>query len=291
VSTSPRHRHSPRVRRLARQNGIDADVLAGTGPGGRVTPGDILRAREQAARSEAPLAVPAGSRGQRQAGEAKPSAALGAASPQTPGHTQVIEVDLTLVLAQCAGMANPPGLPVRGIAPSTPFVAKAVLESLQAHPLLRTGAVADDRVARHTRLDLGVAFDTPDGLLVPVLRDAGALSLAGLQRRLGELATRALFGEIQAPELTGSSFTLLDSAGRSIIWDAPVLGGAQSAALSVGAPVERPVVVRGEGGESMIAIRSMAYIALTYHHQLIQRAEAAEFLMAVKAKLEKGRFR
>ena len=275
AARSPRHRHSPRVRRLARQNGIDADGLVGTGPRARVTPGDILLAREQAARSEAPSSTVRGA----------------AESLRVPVHTQVIEVDLSLVLAQCAGRANSAGPPVSGTAPSTLFVAKAVLESLQAHSLLSRGSVDGGRVARHTTEDLGIAFDTPHGLMVPVLRDASALSLAGLHRRLDEMAERTLRGEIQAPELTGSYFTLFDSASRSILWDVPALSDVQSAALSVGAPVERPVVVHGEGAEPMIAIRSMAYMALTYHHQLIQRADAAEFLMTVKAKLEKCKFR
>jgi pyruvate dehydrogenase E2 component (dihydrolipoamide acetyltransferase) len=311
VAVRPRHRHSPRVRRLALENGISADRLVGTGPAGRVTPADVLRAaadsradvpRHEPARYSGPSLVPdvrqqanrletrmgvARARSSKAAGsnEAAAAAVSGvAAQRQPPGHTQVIEVDLTRVLAQ-AGPASPG---VRGVLPATLFVAKAVLESLQAHPQLNASIDAYGRVIRHARQDLGVAFHTPDGPLVQVLHDVGGLNLTGLERRLAELSERTLSGDVEPSDLTGGSFTLSDAASRGILWDIPVLDGPQAAVLSVGTPVQRPIVVHGMGAEIAVAVRSVAFLALT-HDRRIRSTDGAEFLATVKAKLEAAR--
>jgi len=312
VTASPRHRHSPRVRRLSRENGVDADALVGTGHAGRVTRADVLHAaagfrlgsakgeperrsgssvmsevRQRADQPEAPMGVAAGQASKRGSEDATPVATGMSAPGQVIGHTQVIEVDMTRLLAR----AGADGQRMRGMLPATPLVAKAVLESLQAHPLLNVSITSDGRIVRHARQDLAVAFDTSDGPFFQVLHDVGGLNLTGLERRLNELAEPALSGLPVPSEVTGGSFALSNAAGQGVLWDTPVLYGPQVAVLSVGTPVDRPIVVHGTGAEVAVAIRSVAYLALTHDHRAIRSADAAEFLATVKAKLEAGRFR
>ncbi len=254
--TAPRHRHSPRVRRLASENGLDPDTLGGSGPRGRVTPADVVMA-------VASLRTPA--------------------SAAVAGHTQVVEVDVTRVLAHRDTSA--------GVVASTAIMAKAVLESLRAHPLLNGRIGADGRAVRQASLDLGVEIDTPNGRLVLVLGDAGVLNLAGLTRRLSQLAERTLAGQVRPSELTGASFTFIDNRDRAVLFDTPVLNGSQLAVLSVGMPVDRPVVVRNDNNEPAIVIRSMVHLALTHDRTVIGGADATAFLGTLKAKLEVCMFR
>src|SRR5207245_2881003 len=148
----------PRTRRTAAEHGIDPDRLAGSGPGGRVTQADVLQAAAAAVR--------------RPAAHPRPAAT----------HLQAIEVDLTRVLAERHVVAPPSGA-WPGLWSPTAFLAKAVLESLRGYPQLNISVDGDGRAVRHARADLGFEVETPDGSMVPVLVDAGSLSLAGLARR------------------------------------------------------------------------------------------------------------
>jgi 2-oxoglutarate dehydrogenase E2 component (dihydrolipoamide succinyltransferase) len=164
------------------------------------------------------------------------------------------------------------------------------LEALQAHPLLNVNVDPDGRVVHQTRQHLGVAFDTPRGPLVPVLRDAGALNFLGLARLLTQLAERVQAGDIGQDELTGGTFTLTNPGERGVLFDIPILNPPQVGTLGAGTLVERPVVVRNADHQPVIAIRSMAYFALTYDNRLVESAGAARFLATVKARLESGQF-
>jgi 2-oxoglutarate dehydrogenase E2 component (dihydrolipoamide succinyltransferase) len=124
-----------------------------------------------------------------------------------------------------------------------------------------------------------------------VLRDAGALNLAGVKGRLGDLADRALSGQLGESDLTATGFMLMLEPGHDILVDIPVLAERQFAVLSPGTPVLRPVVVADERGEPVIAIRSMAWLAFTYDYRLVRKPDIVAFLASLKAKLEAGRFR
>jgi 2-oxoglutarate dehydrogenase E2 component (dihydrolipoamide succinyltransferase) len=144
-------------------------------------------------------------------------------------------------------------------------------------------------VTYHDAENLGVAVDTDRGLLVPVIRDAGDLNLAGMARRISDLAERTRTNKVSPDELSGGTFTVTNTGSRGALFDTPILNQPQVAILGTGAVVKRPVVVSDQG-EDVIAIRSMVYLALTYDHRLVDGADAARFLGAVKGRLEEGSF-
>ena len=136
---------------------------------------------------------------------------------------------------------------------------------------------------------MSIAVDTERGLLTPVIRDAGELDIAGLAAQIADLAERTRNNKLKPDELAGGTFTLTNTGSRGALFDTPVVFLPQSAILGTGIVVKRPVVVSQDGSEA-IAIRSMVYLALSYDHRIIDGADAARFLTAVKARLEEGAF-
>ncbi|UQX86992.1 2-oxo acid dehydrogenase subunit E2 [Jatrophihabitans telluris] len=205
--------------------------------------------------------------------------------------TTVVEVDVTRVVALRSAARGPlhDRLGVR--LTLTAFFAKAALEGLRAMPVLNSSIGADGRsVVRHTAQHLGIAVDTDRGLMVPVLRDAGDLSLLGLSRRIEDVANRTRAGAITPDDLAGGTFTITNTGSRGALFDTPILVPGQVGILGIGAVVERPAVARQPDGQRVIAIRSMAYLALTYDHRLVDGADAARYLVSVKNRLEAGQF-
>ncbi len=316
ATSGRRHEHSPRVRRLASEAGLALSALAGTGPAGRVTPQDVLRAAsatqpDPASAQRAAAPSTADSTTARHSPVTAPAATLGSgdrSEPMSPLRsvvaermmtslhtsaqlTSVVEVDVTAVV-NLRHEAAPLLLERLGVRLTlTAFFAKAALEALRAHPLLNASVDADGRtVLHHAQQHLGIAVDTDKGLMVPVVKDAGDLNLLGLSRRIGLLAQRARDGSLTPDDLAGGTFTLTNTGSRGALWDTPILVPGQVGILATGAVVERPVVVRHRDGERAIAIRSMAHLALTYDHRLVDGADAARFLTAVKTRLEAGQF-
>ena len=172
-----------------------------------------------------------------------------------------------------------------------PFFARATVEALRAHPALNASLSADGTtVTHHGAEHLGIAVDTDRGLLVPVVRDAGDLTLAALARRIADLAERTRSGRVTPDDLAGATFTLTNTGSRGALFDTPIISQPQIGILATGAVVKRPVVMEGRSGEDVIAIRSMAYFALTYDHRLVDGADAARFLATIKARLEQADF-
>jgi pyruvate dehydrogenase E2 component (dihydrolipoamide acetyltransferase) len=172
-----------------------------------------------------------------------------------------------------------------------PFLAKATVESLKTHPKLNSSIDAEKGEITYFDVEnLGVAVDTERGLLVPVVKDAGDLNIAGLARKIADLANRTRNNKITPDELGGGTFTLTNTGSRGALFDTPIINQPQVAILGTGAVVKRPVVViDAEFGET-IAIRSMCLLALSYDHRLVDGADAARFLSTVKARLEEGAF-
>jgi 2-oxoglutarate dehydrogenase E2 component (dihydrolipoamide succinyltransferase) len=135
-----------------------------------------------------------------------------------------------------------------------------------------------------------VAVDSERGLLVPVIRDAGDLNIAGLARRIADLADRTRTNKLSPDELSGGTFTVTNTGSRGALFDTPIINQPQVAILGTGAVVKRPVVVKDDSGADVIAIRSMVYLALTYDHRLVDGADAARFLGVIKARLEEASF-
>ena len=172
-----------------------------------------------------------------------------------------------------------------------PFFAIAAIEALKQHPAVNASIDTDKgEITYHDAEHLGIAVDTERGLLVPVIKNAGDLNLGGLSRKIADLAERTRSNKVGPDELSGGTFTLTNTGSRGALFDTPILNQPQVAILGTGAVVKRPVVVEDPDLGEVIAVRSMAYLALTYDHRLVDGADAARFLVTVKQRLEEGRF-
>jgi len=172
-----------------------------------------------------------------------------------------------------------------------PFFAKASVEALKQFPQLNASInMAEGTVTYHEGEHLGIAVDTERGLLVPVIRDAGDLNIGGIARKVSDLAERTRTNKVSPDELSGGTFTITNTGSRGALFDTPIINQPQVAILGTGAVVKRPVVVTDENGSDSIAVRSMVYLALSYDHRLVDGADAARFLVAVKNRLEDGSF-
>jgi 2-oxoglutarate dehydrogenase E2 component (dihydrolipoamide succinyltransferase) len=309
---------TPLVRKLASEHDVDLSTLTGTGVGGRIRKQDVMAAAEAArAAKAAPSIAPAAA----VPAAAVPAAAVPAAQPspaaaalrgrtekmsrlrgvlasrlveslQTAAQlTTVVEVDVTRVSRLRDG-AKADFEAREGVKLSfLPFFALATVEALKQHPIVNASIdTAAGTITYHDAEHLGIAVDTPRGLLVPVVRDAGDLNLGGLARKIADVANRTRNNQVNPDELSGGTFTVTNTGSRGALFDTPILLPPQVGILGTGAVVKRPVVVDdGDLGET-IAIRSMVYLALTYDHRLVDGADAARFLGTIKARLEEGRF-
>jgi pyruvate dehydrogenase E2 component (dihydrolipoamide acetyltransferase) len=203
--------------------------------------------------------------------------------------TTVVEVDVTAI-ARLRDQAKAEFEAREGVKLTfLPFFALAAIEALKVHPKLN--AVIDgDQVTYHDTEHLGVAVDTERGLMVPVIHSAGDLNIAGLARKIGDLAQRTRSGQVGPDELAGGTFTLTNTGSRGALFDTPIINQPQVAILGTGTVVRRPVVVEDPALGEVIAVRSMVYLALTYDHRLVDGADAARFLTTVKNRLEEGAF-
>ena len=300
---------TPLVRKLASDNGIDLSRISGTGVGGRIRKQDVLdaaRAQQDAQKTRAsvpsnpsPAAAPAASAQPPALSGTEPMSRLRrviAARMLESLHTSaqlttVVEVDLTRVVRLRELAKN--GFEAReGVKLSfLPFFAKATVEALKTHPKLNASLDAEkSEITYHGGAHLGIAVDTERGLLVPVIKNAGDLNIGGLTRKIADLATRTRNSKIGPDELGGGTFTLTNTGSRGALFDTPIINQPQVAILGLGAIVKRAVVIdHPELGET-IAVRSMVYLALTYDHRLVDGADAARFLVTVKARLEEGAF-
>ncbi|MGA9870411.1 MAG: 2-oxoglutarate dehydrogenase, E2 component, dihydrolipoamide succinyltransferase [Rhodococcus sp. (in: high G+C Gram-positive bacteria)] len=306
---------TPLVRKLAADNDVDLSSVKGTGVGGRIRKQDVLAAAEA---KKAPAEAPAAA--------AAPAESAAPAAPATAGvrpelaHlrgttqkinrirqitakktreslqttaqlTQTFEVDVTKIAA------------LRTKAKSTfqknegvnltylPFFAKAVVEALKAHPNVNASIDEDKKeITYHAGVHLGIAVDTEQGLLSPVIHNAGDLSLAGLARAIADIASRARSNGLKPDELSGGTFTITNIGSQGALFDTPILVPPQAAMLGTGAIVKRPVVVKDDAGNESIGVRSMVYLPLTYDHRLVDGADAGRFLTTIKQRLEDASF-
>ncbi|WP_328357693.1 2-oxoglutarate dehydrogenase, E2 component, dihydrolipoamide succinyltransferase [Mycobacterium sp. NBC_00419] len=304
---------TPLVRKLAAENGIDLATVKGTGVGGRIRKQDVLAAAEakKAPPAPAPAAAPAAS-------PAAAPAAPAAASPlahlrgttqkanrirqitakktreslQTTAQlTQTHEVDMTKIVALRAkakkSFAEQEGVNLTYL----PFIARAVIDALKAHPNINASYNEDTKeITYYDAENLGFAVDTDQGLLSPVVHNAGDLSLAGLARAIHDIADRARSGNLKPDELSGGTFTITNIGSQGALFDTPILVPPQAAMLGTGAIVKRPRVIVDESGNESIGVRSICYLPLTYDHRLIDGADAGRFLTTVKRRLEEGAF-
>ncbi len=205
--------------------------------------------------------------------------------------TTVVEADVTEI-ARLRDRAKAAFAAREGVKLSfLPFFALATVEALKIHPKLN--AVIDtesNQVTYHDAEHLGVAVDTERGLMVPVIRKAGDLNIAGLARKIADLADRTRAGRVSPDDLSGGTFTLTNTGSRGALFDTPIINQPQVGILGTGTVVKRPVVVEDPALGEVITVRSMVYLALTYDHRLVDGADAARFLITVKDRLEEGDF-
>jgi len=203
--------------------------------------------------------------------------------------TTVVEVDVTRI-ARLRERAKAEFASREGTKLSfLPFFALAAVEALKSHPMVNA-SIEDSEVTYHGAEHLGIAVDTEKGLLVPVIKNAGDLNIAGLARGIADLAERTRSNKITPDDLAGGTFTITNTGSRGALFDTPIINQPQVGILGTGAVVRRPVVVTAEDGGETIAIRSMVYLALSYDHRIVDGADAARFLAAMKQRLEEGAF-
>jgi 2-oxoglutarate dehydrogenase E2 component (dihydrolipoamide succinyltransferase) len=170
-----------------------------------------------------------------------------------------------------------------------PFIMKATVDALKAFPIVNS-SVAGSSVIYRRPINLGIAVALDWGLIVPVVRNADDLSLGGLSKALNDLAGRARAKKLDPREVQDGTFTITNPGVFGSLTGTPIINQPQVAILGTGALVKRPVVVADEDGGETIAVRSMMYLALSYDHRIVDGADAARFLGAMKTRLEEGRF-
>jgi 2-oxoglutarate dehydrogenase E2 component (dihydrolipoamide succinyltransferase) len=299
---------TPLVRKLAAENSVDLGTVKGTGVGGRIRKQDVLAA---SGRKDAATTAPAA---------ATPATAPAPAGPSPLAHlrgttqkanrirqitarktreslqataqlTQTHEVDMTKIVALRArakkAFAEREGVNLTYL----PFIARAVIDALKAHP--NVNASYNEETGEITYYDaehLGFAVDTEQGLLSPVVHNAGDLSLAGLARAINDIASRARSGGLKPDELSGGTFTITNIGSQGALFDTPILVPPQAAMLGTGAIVKRPRVIIDESGNEAIGVRSICYLPLTYDHRLVDGADAGRFVTPIRKRLEEAAF-
>ncbi|MBD8477511.1 2-oxoglutarate dehydrogenase, E2 component, dihydrolipoamide succinyltransferase [Microbacterium sp. CFBP 8794] len=293
---------TPLVRRLAQQQGVDLTSVKGSGVGGRIRKEDVLKAAEaaKAAPAAAPAAAPSAApapveasplRGttQKMSRLRKVIAERAVASMQATAQlTTVVEVDVTKLSSLRDRMKGEFQQKTGDKLSFLPFFAIAAVEALKAFPIINS-TVEGDEIVYPAHENVSIAVDTERGLLTPVIKDAGEKNIAELAREIADLAARTRDNKLKPDELAGGTFTLTNTGSRGALFDTPIVFLPQSAILGLGAVVKKPGVVSVDGKDAF-AVRSYVYLALSYDHRIIDGADAARFLGAVKARLEAAQF-
>ncbi|WP_460010381.1 2-oxoglutarate dehydrogenase, E2 component, dihydrolipoamide succinyltransferase, partial [Mycobacterium avium] len=308
---------TPLVRKLAAENNIDLSSITGTGVGGRIRKQDVLAAAEQKQRQQQAAAQPSAAPAPAAPEARKPAAPtpapalahlrgttqkasrirqITAAKTResllaTAQLTQTHEVDMTRLVGlrarAKAAFAEREGVNLTFL----PFIARAVIDALKIHPNINASYNEETKeITYYDAEHLGFAVDTEQGLLSPVVHNAGDLSLAGLARAIADIAARARSGNLKPDELSGGTFTITNIGSQGALFDTPILVPPQAAMLGTGAIVKRPRVIVDEFGNESIGVRSVCYLPLTYDHRLIDGADAGRFLTTIKHRLEEGAF-
>jgi 2-oxoisovalerate dehydrogenase E2 component (dihydrolipoyl transacylase) len=290
-----RARLSPAVRKLAAEHGIDASSLRGSGMGGRVTRDDVLAAVES---SPAPAAAPA----------ARPSAPAAPKAPPVDGTREELvklsvmrksiaehmvrslatsphawtlqEVDVTNLVRYRD--AEKERFKARHGAALTylPFVVQIVCDVIKQYPWLNS-TWTDDGVVLKRYINMGIAVSIPDGLIVPVLKDADQRGFTDLVRALNDLIERARTKQLKPDDVHGGTFTLNNTGATGSVASQPIINQPQAAILTTESIVKRPVVIN-----DAIAVRQMMNMCLTFDHRIVDGMMAGQFLSAVKKRLE-----
>ncbi|MFJ6702766.1 MULTISPECIES: 2-oxoglutarate dehydrogenase, E2 component, dihydrolipoamide succinyltransferase [unclassified Streptomyces] len=299
---------TPLVRKLAAENGVDLGAVKGTGVGGRIRKQDVLAAAE-AAKAAAP--APAAAAPAAAAAKKTPALEVSPLRGQTVKmprirkvigdnmvkalHEQaqlssVVEVDVTRLM-RLRAQAKDSFAAREGVKLSPmPFFVKAAAQALKAHPAINARInVEEGTITYFDTENVGIAVDSEKGLMTPVIKHAGDLNIAGIAKATADLAGKVRANKITPDELSGATFTISNTGSRGALFDTIIVPPNQVAILGIGATVKRPAVIETEEG-TVIGVRDMTYLTLSYDHRLVDGADAARYLTAVKAILEAGEF-
>ena len=291
---------SPAVRRIAAEEHLDLDRVAGSGPGGRITKGDALAA----VATEAPPAPPRVVATQVESPSAPPAAAQAPSVSRTETRQRMsglrqkiahrlVEVQQTAAILTTfneGDMSRVMDLRARykesfqkahGIGLGfMSFFVKATIEALKAFPAVN-GRIEGNEIVHHNYYDIGVAVSTEKGLMVPVIRDADRLSFAGIEKAIAAFAVKAREGTISVDDLRGGTFTITNGGVFGSMMSTPILNPPQSGILGMHAIKKRPVVV-----DDQIVVRPMMYLALSYDHRIVDGRESVSFLVKIRDGIE-----
>lgn len=311
-----RIKSSPLVRNIAKEHGIDITRIDGSGLSGRVTKQDIMSFIETGAalrpqdllRKDAPLAPEISAPKAKIEYTPAPVAASGedrvekmsvmrkkiaehmTFSKQTSAHvTSVYEIDMTNVAK--FRKKNKDEFQSRYGTKLTymPFIFQAVISAIRKFPVVNS-QVDGENIVYKSDINLGMAVALDWGLIVPVIKKADTLSLSGLALAANDLADRSRAKKLNPDEVTGGTFTITNPGVFGGLFGTPIINQPQVAILCVGTIEKRPKVFTSPEGDDYIAIRNMAYFALTYDHRIVDGADAERFLSYMKEFLENGSF-
>ncbi|MEU5161469.1 2-oxoglutarate dehydrogenase, E2 component, dihydrolipoamide succinyltransferase [Streptomyces sp. NPDC020875] len=300
---------TPLVRKLAAENAVDLSSVKGTGVGGRIRKQDVVAAAEAArAAAPAPAAAPVAAA---PAAKKTPALEVSPLRGQTVKMTRmrkligdnmmkalhsqaqlttVVEVDVTKLMRlrnqAKEGFAAREGVKLSPM----PFFVKAAAQALKAHPIVNARINEDEgTITYFDSENIGIAVDSEKGLMTPVIKGAGDLNLAGIAKKTAELAGAVRTNKIRPDDLAGATFTISNTGSRGALFDTVIVPPTQAAILGIGATVKRPAVIETAEG-TVIGVRDMVYLSLSYDHRLVDGADAARYLTTVKAILEAGEF-
>jgi 2-oxoglutarate dehydrogenase E2 component (dihydrolipoamide succinyltransferase) len=302
-------RHSPAVRKAAREHGVDLAKVQGTGDGGRVTKRDVLTFVEASKAQPAPatptpslpVAVSSAPRGAfrlppyvpRPGDEVVPFtrrrrliADHMVFSKQSAPHVAVVaEVDLHRAVA--FREANKSAWKKEGVGLTfLPMIAHATVKALREFPKVNA-RVLDDAFVQLREINLGIAVETEQGLVVPVIRQADEKTLKGLARAIDEAAEKARTGALAPDDIAGGTFTLSNPGRKGNLFGTAIISQPQVGILRMGEIVKRPVVVDADG-EDHIVVRPMMYLCLSYDHRIVDGVYGNGFLHRIRELLETG---
>ncbi|PAT10019.1 pyruvate dehydrogenase complex dihydrolipoyllysine-residue acetyltransferase [Corynebacterium hadale] len=310
---------TPLVRKLADKHGVDLSTVEGTGVGGRIRKQDVLAAANgESAADKGASATDKGAAEKPAAKGARANWSTKSVDPEkqkligttqkvnrireitaakmveslqtTAQLTHVQEVDVTRV-AELRKKVKPAFVEKHGTNITyLAFFIKATAEALVSHPNVNASYNAETKeITYHSDVNIGIAVDTPQGLLVPVIKKAQEMDLAEIAKAIKDLAERARNKKLRPDDLTGATFTVTNIGSEGAMLDTPILTPPQAGILGTATIEKRPVIVTEDGIDS-IAIRQMCYLPFSYDHQLVDGADAGRFITTIKDRIEVGDF-
>ena len=300
-------RYSPVVMRIAAEHDIDLEQVEGTGRGGRVRKQDVLAFIESGPKEEPPMHIESPYRPDEPAVARKPRPRLQRveevpkAAPAPAGGQQLSRMRQAIgsrmvhslqTAATCTTIAEADMSRIEKARKAAgfsylPYQARATIETLLEFPALNATLQDDQHTVYSDAVHLGIAVSLGEGgLIVPIIRDAQDLSVEGLSKKIKDLAVRARSNQLTPDEVSGGTFTITNPGPFGSLMATPVINLPQVGILDTEAVVKRPVVVTDDLGNDSIAIRHMTYLCLSWDHRALDGALAAQFLSALRKKLE-----